>query len=87
MNRTTNADFGGAGTTGSSQQGRISTSRFGWYYMYKQNVKVENNQVELRLTETTTYWDMDNTNDVSSSSGGSINTTGHHFSSAEAGYT
>ena len=54
--------------------------------MYKQNVKVENNEVELRPTETTTYWDMDNTNDVSSSSGGSINTTGHHFSSAEAGY-
>jgi len=85
MNRTTNADFGGAGTTGSSQQGQY-LNQFGWYYMYKQNVKVENNEVELRPTETTTYWDMDNTNDVSSSSGGSINTTGHHFSSAEAGY-
>ena len=54
--------------------------------MYKQNVKVENNEVELRPTETTTYWDMDNSNDVSSSSGGSINTTGHHYSTAEAGY-
>ena len=57
LNRTTNSDFGGAGTTGSSQQGQY-LNQYGWYYMYKQNVKVENNEVELRPTETTTYWDM-----------------------------
>ena len=85
MNRTTNSDFGGAGTTGSSQQGQY-LNQYGWYYFYKQNVKVGNGEVELRPTETTTYWDMNNANDAASSSGGSMNTTGQHYSSAESGY-
>jgi hypothetical protein len=85
MNRTTNADFGGQGQTGSSQQGWYINQN-GWYYGYKQNVNVDNNEIELKPTSTTTYWDMDNTNDASSSTGGSMNTTGEFFSSSDAGY-
>ena len=63
MNRTTNADFGGQGQTGSSQQGWYLNQN-GWYYGYKQNVNVDNNEIQLKPTSTTTYWDMDNTNDA-----------------------
>ena len=85
FNRTSNADFGGQGTTGSSQQG-WSINQNGWNYGYRQNVKVDNDQLELRPTEDTTYWSMSNLNDASASSGGNMNTTGEYFSSAEAGY-
>jgi len=85
FNRTSNADFGGQGTTGSSQQG-WSINQNGWNYGYRQNVKVDNGQLELRPTPETTYWSMDNQNQASASTGGSMNTTGEHFSSAESGY-
>jgi len=85
FNRTSNADFGGQGTTGSSQWG-WSINQNGWNYGYRQNVKVDNDQLELRPTEDTTYWSMSNTNQVASSTGGSMNTTGQYFSTAEAGY-
>ena len=85
FNRTSNADFGGQGTTGSSQWS-WSINQNGWNYGYRQNVKVDNDQLELRPTEDTTYWSMSNTNQVASSTGGSMNTTGQYFSTAEAGY-
>ena len=86
MNRTTNADFGGQGQTGSSQQSWYINQN-GWYYGYRQNVKVDNNQVELRSTDDTTYWSMSNQNEIASSTGGSLNTTGQYFSTAEAGFS
>nr|MCS5534842.1 hypothetical protein [Candidatus Poseidoniales archaeon] len=85
FNRTSNADFGGQGTTGSSQWG-WSINQNGWNYGYRQNVKIDNNQLELRPTEDTTYWSMSNTNQAGSSTGGSMNTTGQYFATAEAGY-
>ncbi len=85
FNRTSNADFGGQGTTGSSQWG-WSINQNGWNYGYRQNVKIDNGQLELRPTEDTTYWSMSNTNQAASSTGGSMNTTGQYFSTAEAGY-
>ena len=85
FNRTSNADFGGQGTTGSSQWG-WAINQNGWNYGYRQNVKIDNNQLELRPTEDTTYWSMSNTNQAASSTGGSMNTTGQYFSTAEAGY-
>ena len=85
MNRTSNADFGGQGTTGSSQTSWYINQN-GWYYGYKQNVKVDNNQVELRPTESTTFWSMSRQSDAASTTGGSINTTGQYYSSAEAGF-
>ena len=85
MNRTTDADFGGQGQVGSSQQGWYINQN-GWYYGYRQNVKVDNDQVELRPTDDTTYWSMSNQNDIASSTGGSLNTSGQYFSSAEAGF-
>ena len=86
MNRTTNADFGGQGQTGSSQQNWYINQN-GWYYGYRQNVKVDNNQVELRPTDDTTYWSMSNQNEIASSTGGALNTTGQYFSAAEAGFS
>ena len=85
MNRTTSADFGGQGTTGTSQTSWYINQN-GWYYGYRQNVKVDNGQVELRPTESTTLWSMSRQSDVSSSTGGSMNTTGEYYSSAEAGF-
>jgi len=85
FNRTSNADFGGQGTTGSSQWG-WSINQNGWNYGYRQNVKVDNGELELRPTEETTYWSMSNANEIASSTGGSMNTTGEYFSTAEAGY-
>ncbi len=85
FNRTSNADFGGQGTTGSSQWG-WAINQNGWNYGYRQNVKIDNDQLELRPTEDTTYWSMSNTNQAASSTGGSMNTTGQYFSTAEAGY-
>ena len=81
MNRTTDADFGGQGQTGSSQQSWYINQN-GWYYGYRQNVKVDNNELELRPTDDTTYWSMSNQNEVASSTGGSLNTTGQYFSTA-----
>ena len=86
FNRTTNADFGGQGTTGPGQYG-FQINQNGWNYGYRQNVKVDNDQLELRPTQDTTYWSMDNQNQATTSTGGSMNTTGEHFSSAEAGYS
>ncbi|MCS5535345.1 MAG: hypothetical protein NZ802_05780, partial [Candidatus Poseidoniales archaeon] len=86
LNRTPDADFGGQGTTGSSQQSWYINQN-GWYYGYKQNVKVDNNQLELRPTDDSTYWSMGNQNEVASSTGGSLNTTGQYFSAAEAGFS
>ena len=85
FNRTTDADFGGQGTTGSSQWG-WSIQQNGWNYGYRQNVKVDNDELELRPTEETNYWTMSNSNQMTSSTGGSMNTTGQYFSTAEAGY-
>jgi len=85
FNRTSNADFGGQGTTGSSQQG-WSINQNGWSTGYRQNVKVDNGELELRPTETTTYWSMNNLNQAASSTGGTMNTTGEYFSTSEAGY-
>ena len=84
MNRTSNADFGGAGQTSSSQYGWYINQN-GWYYGYRQNVNVNNGQVELRSTADTTFWEMNNQNQAASSTGGSMNTTGQYFSAAEAG--
>ena len=86
FNRTSNADFGGQGVTGSSASG-WSINQNGWNYGYRQNVKVDNGQLELRPTEATTYWSMDNQNQATASNGGSMNTTGEYFSSAESGYS
>jgi hypothetical protein len=84
FNRTTNADFGGEGVTGTSQQG-WSINQGGWYYGYRQNVKVSNDEVQLRPSDATSYWSLSNQNEVTTSSGGSINTTGQYFSSSESG--
>ena len=86
FNRTTDADFGGQGTTGSSQWG-WSINQNGWNYGYRQNVKVDNDELQLRPTEETNYWTMSNANQMTSSTGGSMNTTGQYFSTAEAGYS
>ena len=85
MNLTSDSDFGGAGQTGTGAYG-WNINKGGWNYAYRQNVKVENGAMGLIPTTATSYWSMDNQNQISSSSGGSINTTGEYFSSAEAGY-
>ena len=83
FNRTSNADFGGQGTT---TKGWSISGQNKWNYGYRQNLGVDNDELELRPTETTDYWSMSNSNEAASSTGGSMNTTGQYFSAAEAGF-
>lgn len=78
-NATTNTHFGGPTTT----DGSMSIPWFSG--SYRTGIDVDNDQASLRPQQTTQYWTLQNSNQISASSGGTLNTTGGHYSSAEAG--
>ncbi|MEE2811634.1 MAG: CARDB domain-containing protein [Candidatus Thermoplasmatota archaeon] len=79
INLSVDRDFNGPGSTNTNFNPT-------WFNGgYRTNLASENDELQLKNQETTSYWSLTSSNDVSSSSGGVLNTTGGQFSMSENG--
>ena len=79
-NRSTNSEFGGAGTTSTSFTGTYFSS---WY---RNNLKVENDQMTLNTQESTNTNNLAASRDWDSASSSYHNTTGRFAANGNQGY-
>lgn len=79
-NRSTNSEFGGAGTTSTSFTGTYFSS---WY---RNNLKVENDEITLNTQESTNTNNLAASRDWDSASSSYHNTTGRFAANGDQGY-
>ena len=79
-NRTTNSEFGGAGSTSTSFTGTYFSS---WY---RNNLNVENDEITLRTQESTSTNNLAASRDFDSASSSNHNSTGRFAANGDQGY-